>query len=121
MRKNKAKEIIKNGNAVINGWLQIPSTVSAETMAIVSAETVLGICNQPFITALPFLIISLALFFLIYSGFETHMGILYIKVIFYSHRSTFTTITGLFYSTEWSFSNCNCSCIYCYTTGFHHL
>ena len=33
MRKNKAKEIIKNGNAVINGWLQIPSTVSAETMA----------------------------------------------------------------------------------------
>ena len=33
MRKNKAKEIIKNGNAVINGWLQIPSTVSTETMA----------------------------------------------------------------------------------------
>ena len=33
MRKNKAKEIIKNGNAVINGWVQIPSTVSAETMA----------------------------------------------------------------------------------------
>ncbi len=33
MRKNKAKEIIKNGKAVINGWLQIPSTVSAETMA----------------------------------------------------------------------------------------
>ena len=33
MRKNKAKEIIKSGKAVINGWLQIPSTVSAETMA----------------------------------------------------------------------------------------
>ena len=33
MRKNKAKEIIKNGKAVINGWLQIPSTVSAEIMA----------------------------------------------------------------------------------------
>ena len=33
MRKNKAKEIIKAGKAVINGWLQIPSTVSAETMA----------------------------------------------------------------------------------------
>ena len=33
MRKNKAKEIIKKGKAVINGWLQIPSTVSAEAMA----------------------------------------------------------------------------------------
>ena len=33
MRKNRVKEIIKSGNAVINGWLQIPSTVSAETMA----------------------------------------------------------------------------------------
>ena len=33
MRKNKAKQIIKEGKTVINGWLQIPSTVSAETMA----------------------------------------------------------------------------------------
>ena len=33
MRKNRVKEIIKSGNAVINGWLQIPSTVSTETMA----------------------------------------------------------------------------------------
>ena len=33
MRKNKPKEIIKNGKSVINGWLQIPSTVSAEIMA----------------------------------------------------------------------------------------
>ena len=33
MRKNKAKELIKAGKSVINGWLQIPSTVSAETMA----------------------------------------------------------------------------------------
>ena len=32
MRKNKAKELIKAGKSVINGWLQIPSTVSAETM-----------------------------------------------------------------------------------------
>ena len=33
MRKNKLKEIIKNGKAVINGWLQIPNSFSAEVMA----------------------------------------------------------------------------------------
>ena len=33
MRKNKAKMIIDSGKAVINGWLQIPSSVSAETMS----------------------------------------------------------------------------------------
>ena len=31
--KNKLKEIIKNGKAVINGWLQIPNSFSAEVMA----------------------------------------------------------------------------------------
>ena len=33
MRKNKIKEMMKAGKPVINGWLQIPSTVSAEVMA----------------------------------------------------------------------------------------
>ena len=33
MRKNKVKEMMKAGKPVINGWLQIPSTVSAEVMA----------------------------------------------------------------------------------------
>tara|TARA_B100001250_G_C19696618_1_gene742844 strand:+ start:82 stop:873 length:792 start_codon:yes stop_codon:yes gene_type:complete len=33
MRKNKLKEIIKQGKAVINGWLQIPNSFSAEVMA----------------------------------------------------------------------------------------
>ena len=33
MRKNKIKEMMKNGKPVINGWLSIPSTVSAEAMA----------------------------------------------------------------------------------------
>ena len=33
MRKNKVKEMMKAGEPVINGWLQIPSTVSAEVMA----------------------------------------------------------------------------------------
>jgi len=33
VRKNKLKEIIKNGKAVINGWLQIPNSFSAEVMA----------------------------------------------------------------------------------------
>ena len=32
MRKNKIKEMMKAGKPVINGWLQIPSTVSAEVM-----------------------------------------------------------------------------------------
>src|SRR6056300_216495 len=33
MRKNKIKQMMKDGLPVINGWLSIPSTVSAETMA----------------------------------------------------------------------------------------
>lgn len=33
MRKNKVKEMMKGGKPVINGWLQIPSTVSTEVMA----------------------------------------------------------------------------------------
>jgi 4-hydroxy-2-oxoheptanedioate aldolase len=33
MRKNKLKQIFKEGGAVINGWLQIPSSFSAEVMA----------------------------------------------------------------------------------------
>ena len=32
MRKNKIKQMMKDGKSVINGWLQIPSTVSAEVM-----------------------------------------------------------------------------------------
>ena len=33
MRKNKLKEILKKNKSVINGWLQIPSSFSAEVMA----------------------------------------------------------------------------------------
>ena len=33
MRKNKIKQMMKDGKPVINGWLSIPSTVSAEAMA----------------------------------------------------------------------------------------
>ena len=33
MRKNNIKKIWKDGGAAINGWLAIPSSVSAETMA----------------------------------------------------------------------------------------
>ena len=33
MRPNKIKKMMKDGKPVINGWLQIPSTVSAEAMA----------------------------------------------------------------------------------------
>ncbi len=33
MRPNKVKKMMKDGQPVINGWLQIPSTVSAEAMA----------------------------------------------------------------------------------------
>jgi 4-hydroxy-2-oxoheptanedioate aldolase len=33
MRKNKLKKIFKEGKAVINGWLQIPSSFSAEVMS----------------------------------------------------------------------------------------
>ena len=32
MRKNKLKEMFKNGEPIINGWLQIPSAFSAEVM-----------------------------------------------------------------------------------------
>ena len=33
MRKNKVKQMMADGKPVVNGWLQIPSTVSAEVMA----------------------------------------------------------------------------------------
>jgi len=33
VRKNKLKKIFKEGKAIINGWLQIPSSFSAEVMA----------------------------------------------------------------------------------------
>ena len=33
MRKNKLKQMFKNGEPIINGWLQIPSVFSAEVMA----------------------------------------------------------------------------------------
>ena len=33
MRKNKLKQIFSEGKAVVNGWLQIPSSFSAEVMA----------------------------------------------------------------------------------------
>tara|TARA_B100001250_G_scaffold375077_1_gene362396 strand:+ start:389 stop:1153 length:765 start_codon:yes stop_codon:yes gene_type:complete len=33
LRKNKLKQIFKEGKAVINGWLEIPSSFSAESMA----------------------------------------------------------------------------------------
>ncbi len=33
MRKNKLKEIFKNGESAVNGWLQIPNSFTAELMA----------------------------------------------------------------------------------------
>ena len=33
MKKNKLKQMFKNGEPIINGWLQIPSAFSAEVMA----------------------------------------------------------------------------------------
>ena len=33
MRRNKLKQIFKEGKAAVNGWLQIPSSFSAEVMA----------------------------------------------------------------------------------------
>ena len=33
MRKNKIKQMMKEGKPVINGWCAIPSTASAEAMA----------------------------------------------------------------------------------------
>ena len=33
MRKNKLKQMFKEGKPIINGWLQIPSAFSAEVMA----------------------------------------------------------------------------------------
>ena len=33
MRKNKLKELFKKGKPILNGWLQIPSSFSAEVMA----------------------------------------------------------------------------------------
>ena len=33
MRKNKLKQMFKEGKPIVNGWLQIPSSFSAEVMA----------------------------------------------------------------------------------------
>ena len=33
MKKNPLKKIIKDGKAIINGWLQIPNSFSAEVMS----------------------------------------------------------------------------------------
>ena len=33
MRKNKLKKLFKEGKAAINGWIEIPSSYSAEVMA----------------------------------------------------------------------------------------
>ncbi|MGY8993844.1 MAG: HpcH/HpaI aldolase family protein, partial [Rhodospirillales bacterium] len=33
MRKNRLKEIFKSGNSSVNGWLQLPNTISAEIIA----------------------------------------------------------------------------------------
>ena len=37
MRKNKVKQMMAEGKPVVNGWLQIPSTVSAEVMEITTS------------------------------------------------------------------------------------
>ena len=57
MRKNKLKQMFKEGKPIINGWLQIPSAFSAEKE--------LGMDNQLLIIGLPALNNSLNLFFLI--------------------------------------------------------
>ena len=33
MKKNKIKKMMAEGKTIINGWLQIPSSFSAEVMA----------------------------------------------------------------------------------------
>ena len=33
MRKNKLKQLFKDGKPAINGWLQIPNSFTAELMA----------------------------------------------------------------------------------------
>ena len=33
MKKNKLKKLFKEGNAAVNGWLEIPSSFSAEAMS----------------------------------------------------------------------------------------
>ena len=33
MRRNKLKQMFKDGKPIVNGWLQIPSAFSAEVMA----------------------------------------------------------------------------------------
>ena len=40
MKKNKLKQIFKEGKAVINGWCQIPSSFSAEVMAHMGWDSV---------------------------------------------------------------------------------
>ena len=39
MRKNLIKEIWRKGNAAINGWLSIPSSITAESMANVGWDS----------------------------------------------------------------------------------
>ena len=46
MRKNKVKEMMKSGKPVINGWLQIPSTVSAEVMSQIGWDSLQLICSM---------------------------------------------------------------------------
>ena len=45
MRKNKLKEMFKDKKPIINGWLQIPSSFSAEVMAHQGWDSALLICN----------------------------------------------------------------------------
>ena len=33
MRQNKIKKMMQNGQTIVNGWLQIPSSFSAEVMS----------------------------------------------------------------------------------------
>ena len=47
MRKNKIKQMFKKNEPIINGWLQIPSSFSAEVMAQSRMGlTALLICNM---------------------------------------------------------------------------
>ena len=39
MRKNKLKEIFKSGGSVVNGWLQIPNSLTAELMTNLSWDS----------------------------------------------------------------------------------
>ena len=47
MRENRIRSIWKSGGAVINGWLGIPSSISAENMAHADCEAFVGACRYP--------------------------------------------------------------------------